>query len=148
MRADYSQSSGRVKSQSSLTPYSRGSNFAAMEFGERLKAAREAAGLTQEELAKKSGVKQGTISKIERGDSDSSTFTVQLAIACGVRPEWLAMSEGEMRTEFSYAALDEKERAVLAAMERMPDYKKDVIVTTSQALAADEPGKIDESQGD
>lgn len=96
MPADYSQSINHVKSQSSLTAYSRGSNLRQMNFGERLYKAREHAKLTQEELAKKSCVKQGTISKIERGDTDSSTFTVQLATACGVRPEWLAMEQGEM----------------------------------------------------
>ena len=35
--------------------------------GYNLKKAREAAGLTQEELAEKSGVKRGTISNIETG---------------------------------------------------------------------------------
>jgi transcriptional regulator with XRE-family HTH domain len=94
--ADYSQSIIRVKSQSSLTEHSLGSNLPYMEFSERLKQARGHAQLTQEGLATKSGVKQGTISKIERGDTDSSTFTVQLAKACGVRPEWLAMEDGEM----------------------------------------------------
>jgi len=68
-----------------------------MTLGERLKAARRYAHLdTQETLAKKSGVSQQTISKIERGMVDSSGYVVQLAIACGVRPEWLAMEEGEM----------------------------------------------------
>lgn len=133
MNQEYSQSIIPVKSQSSLTPYSMGSNFQNMEFGDRLRAAREAARLTQEELAKKSGVKQGTISKIERGDADSSTFTVQLAVACGVRPEWLAMESGEM-TDGLYAR-DPKARAVLLAMEQMPEYKKDVLVATSNSLA-------------
>ena len=64
----------------------------------------------------KSGVKQGTISKIERGDTDSSTFTVQLAIACGVRPEWLAVEDGPMIDEYRMAEqiaskLEAKERA-------------------------------------
>lgn len=67
-----------------------------MTFGTRLKQAREQAGLTQESLATASGVKQGTISKIERGESESSTFVVQLAIACKVRIEWLALNTGPM----------------------------------------------------
>lgn len=96
MPQEYSQSSIGVKSQSSLTRYSLGSSFPCMRFGERLRAARKHAKLTQDELAKKSGVEQGTISKIERGDTDSSTFTVHLAVACGVRSEWLALEQGEM----------------------------------------------------
>jgi transcriptional regulator with XRE-family HTH domain len=116
MPKEYSQSIISVKSQSSLTRYSLGSTFISMEFSERLKLAREAAKLTQEQLAQKSGVKQGTISKIERGDADSSTFTVQLAIACKVRPEWLAMESGPMIDEYGMAEsiaskLDAKERA-------------------------------------
>lgn len=68
-----------------------------MTLGERLKAARQHAHLdTQEKLAKKSGVSQQTISKIERGMVDSSGYVVHLAKACGVRPEWLAMEDGEM----------------------------------------------------
>lgn len=87
-----------------------------MEFSERLRHARESAKLTQEQLAQKSGVKQGTISKIERGDADSSTFTVQLAIACGVRPEWLAIEDGPMIDQYKIAEeiankLESKERA-------------------------------------
>lgn len=133
MSTGYSQSIISVKSQSSLTAYSCGSNLPHMNFGERLHKAREHARLTQEGLAKESGVKQGTISKIERGDADSSTFTVQLAIACGVRPEWLAMGKGEM-VDGIYVE-DPKAKAVLMAMERMPEYKKDVLVATSNTLA-------------
>jgi len=46
--------------------------------------------LTQEELARASGVSQKTISKIERGDQAASSAVVQLARACGVTPDWLA----------------------------------------------------------
>lgn len=67
-----------------------------MTYGKRLKTAREHAKLTQPGLAEKSGVSQQTISKIERGKQDGSTYTVQLASACGVRPEWLASETGEM----------------------------------------------------
>jgi len=75
-----------------------------MRFSERLRLAREYAKLSQEELSTRAGVKQGTISKIERGDSESSTFTVHLALACGVRPEWLAMEVGEMTGASTHTA--------------------------------------------
>lgn len=65
--------------------------------GERLKAAREHAGLTQQELESRTGVKQATISKIELGKSETTTFAVQLAVACGVRAEWLALGLGKMQ---------------------------------------------------
>lgn len=65
---------------------------------ERLKQARQHAGLTQDELAEKSGVTQASISKIELGKnkSENTTFGVQLAVACGVRCEWLVLGQGEM----------------------------------------------------
>lgn len=67
-----------------------------MTLADRLRAARKNAGLSQKVLAENSGVTQETISKIERGQSETSAYVVQLAIACGVRPEWLAMEKGEM----------------------------------------------------
>jgi hypothetical protein len=67
-----------------------------MSYSARLKQARRHAKLGQIELAKKSGVSQQTISKIERGLQDSSAYTVQLATACGVRPEWLATGQQPM----------------------------------------------------
>ncbi len=63
--------------------------FIAMKYGERLKAAREHKGLTQEELVKLSKVKQGTISKIERGDQQSSGFDAVLAYHLDVDAMWL-----------------------------------------------------------
>ena len=65
---------------------------------ERLKQARQHAGLTQDELAEKSGVTQASISKIELGKnkSENTTFGVQLAVACGVRCEWLVLGTGKM----------------------------------------------------
>ncbi len=57
--------------------------------GTRLKRARKAAGLTQKELEKISGVKQNIISKIELG-VEQSVYTLRLARALKVDPEWLA----------------------------------------------------------
>lgn len=67
-----------------------------MALGQRLKAARKHARLTQNELADRSRVSQKTISKIERGDQASSTAVVRLAAACGVRAEWLSDDSGPM----------------------------------------------------
>lgn len=63
--------------------------FISMKYGERLRVAREHKGLTQEELAKISGVKQGTISKIERGDQNSSGFDAELSYYLDVEAMWL-----------------------------------------------------------
>lgn len=64
--------------------------------GSRLKKARKYAGLTQVELAKKSGSKQGVISDLESGRNESSTKLVEMAEAMGVSAKWLATGEGNM----------------------------------------------------
>lgn len=90
--------------------------------------ARERAGLTQGDLVARSGVQQGTISKIERGESDSSTFTVRLAVACGVRPEWLDSGEEPMLRVEGYTTNDPKLIAMCRVLEDKAEYMKDAAV--------------------
>lgn len=65
------------------------------EFGQRIKAARKKAKLTQDKLASLIGISQGTLSEMEN-EGHSSTYTVQIAQACGVDPTWLATGAGQM----------------------------------------------------
>jgi phage repressor protein C with HTH and peptisase S24 domain len=67
-----------------------------MSIGKRLKHARLVAGLSQEELSKRSGVTQQMISKLETDKSANTRDLVALAQACGVRPEWLATGSEPM----------------------------------------------------
>jgi transcriptional regulator with XRE-family HTH domain len=67
-----------------------------MNYGERLKFARKMRGYSQIELAKRSGVGQGSISKIERGDQDGSTFDADLSMTLKINPMWLSRGIGEM----------------------------------------------------
>lgn len=62
--------------------------------GERLVLARTWAGLTQTKLAKKIGIEQTSISQLERGESQRSTYIAELARACGVSTDWLAFGPG------------------------------------------------------
>lgn len=103
--------------------------------GKRLKAARKHAKLTQAELADLAGVAQSAVSRIEREEAETSGFVVLFAKICGVRAEWLALNDGDM---LNYGH-DPKIQAVLNAMEHLPEYKKDILVQTSTALA--EPTK-------
>jgi len=59
-------------------------------YGQRLKAARKAAGLTQKQLAKNSDTSQTVIADLERGRTNGSTATAQIAYALGVNALWLA----------------------------------------------------------
>lgn len=61
---------------------------------ERLKSAREAAGLRQDELAKKAGVTQGTIANIEGGIRKNPRELLAIARAAGVNAEWLKSGKG------------------------------------------------------
>lgn len=64
-----------------------------LTYGERLKAARKQKGWSQDILAKRSGVGQASISKIERGDQDASIYDIELAYALDVQPIWLKHGE-------------------------------------------------------
>lgn len=77
------------------------------DFGKRLKAARRFAGLTQRKLAALVGMAQTSLSEAEtRGHG--STFTYQLAIACGINPNWLATGDGEMILDTAPAVVREQ----------------------------------------
>lgn len=67
----------------------------ATDFGNRLRAARKYAGLTQLQAEEKTGIRQSTISTAER-EGFSSTETVIYARAYGVDAHWLATGEGDM----------------------------------------------------
>lgn len=122
MHAEYALSSIDVNSLGSLTNYNGSCSVGYMDFGERLRAARKYAKLTQQELATTSGVPQQTISKIERGDQDTSSHTVHLAVACGVRPQWLAMEEGPMTDTY---VTDQPRQKAMMILQEMPDYAVD-----------------------
>lgn len=65
------------------------------EFGQRLKAARKAAKMTQVELAKKVGIGQSTVAELEKTGNGSS-HTPAIAQALGCSALWLATGQGEM----------------------------------------------------
>lgn len=67
-----------------------------MTLGQRLFKARQRAEFTQQQLAEKSGQSQQMISKLESGQSKETAGIVPLALACGVRPEWLFNGGGSM----------------------------------------------------
>jgi transcriptional regulator with XRE-family HTH domain len=71
-----------------------------MKYGDRLKLAREHEGLSQEELAKVSGVGQGTISKIERGDQNSSGYDAVLSHTLSIDAMWLYSGKDEFAPEW------------------------------------------------
>ena len=75
-------------------------NYLDMKYGDRLKLAREHKGLSQEELAKVSSVGQGTISKIERGDQNSSGYDAVLSHTLDIDAMWLYSGKDEFAPEW------------------------------------------------
>ena len=72
-----------------------------MQIGERIQQRREQLGLTQEELAEASGLRQSIISRLERGTrKNPGADTVRrLAKTLGVTADWLiGMYEPEAQT--------------------------------------------------
>lgn len=67
-----------------------------MEYKDRIKIARAHAGLTQGQLADAVGVKQASISDLETGKSQSSSYSASIAKACGVDALWLEKGQGAM----------------------------------------------------
>ena len=65
-----------------------------IHIAERLKAAREEANLTQEQLADAAGVSQGTIANIESGIRKNPRELLAIAKAAHVNPEWLKTGKG------------------------------------------------------
>ncbi|WP_429498915.1 XRE family transcriptional regulator [Robbsia andropogonis] len=68
--------------------------------GQRLAEARANKGWSQEDLAMRAGVSQGTIGHLESGRNSSSRKLAELAAALGVTAEWLATGKGDRDAQF------------------------------------------------
>ncbi|HGJ5883292.1 MULTISPECIES: XRE family transcriptional regulator [Arsenophonus] len=67
-------------------------------FAERLKAALNSAGMSQEQLAKIVGVSQPAIAKLISGKAKSSRKAFDLALALKINPIWLIHGQGSMHS--------------------------------------------------
>jgi len=74
-----------------------------MSLGQRLKQAREKTGLSQRGLAKRSGLSQQLISKLENGLVESTTEVFRFAEVLGINPRWLATGKGGPQSDFNVA---------------------------------------------
>lgn len=73
-----------------------------MNYGQRLRLAREEKGLTQKALAKLVGMSASNLWELEEKGKGSAK-TAQMAEVLGVRPQWLASGDGDMRENLSSA---------------------------------------------
>lgn len=89
------------------------------DIGLRLRHARKLRKMTQVELAKKAGVKQASVSDLERGESKSfrGVTLVSMARVLNVRAEWLSHGKGTM--ERKDLPLSDQALAVAQAWDRL-----------------------------
>jgi transcriptional regulator with XRE-family HTH domain len=114
------------------------------DVGVRLRHARKLRGLTQQELAKVSGLKQATISDLETGESKSPVGTnlVRLAQSLKVSPDWLAHGKGTMDRIEDDALPLEAIKFVREWLKLDPEARADIaklVGTMVKASAADTP---------
>lgn len=101
----------------------------------RLRYARKERKLTQVELARLSGVKQASVSDLERGESKSfrGTTLLSLARALNVSPEWLSHGKGPM--ERRDTPLTDRAISVAQAWQRLAPEVQDKIADMILTMA-------------
>ena len=97
----------------------------------KVQSLRDRKGWSDNVLSEKSGVPQPTISRFLNETTDWMYLDNLWAIARA-----LDASVGELIGEQAFDP-DEQTRRVLKAMQDMPDYKKDVVVSTAETLSGD-----------
>lgn len=95
-----------------------------MTIGQRIRAARKEAGMTQGELAAKVGIKQPTLSELESGDSAGSTYLPAIAAALGLNALWLQTEKGP---KYPIQSITPREMLLITAYREATDEGKTFI---------------------
>ena len=95
-----------------------------MEFKDRLQEALKARGMTKAELARRSGLDKGAITKYTKGENlPGSDAVMKMAKALTVRPGWLLGGDGDM-----------DELVFVELFETMDDIQKERLLKYMKAL--------------
>ena len=86
--------------------------------GQRLRAQRNAKGMTQEQLAKKADTTQAVIQKIENGKSLRPRKIDKIASALDVKPAWLMFGDDR------FDALDKEALEIAAAWSKLEEGRR------------------------
>ena len=107
-----------------------------MKYGERLKLARDHAGLNQDQLAELAGIKQPSVSYLEKKTSKAkgSEHTARFARICRVSVDWLSDEIGDM-IPMVYQTTDPKIIAAARVMEPLSEYGKSAAVKNVTEIA-------------
>ncbi len=103
--------------------------------GMRVRAAREATGLSQQDLAERASLDPASLSRIERGRAGLHVHTVErLAVALRVHVAALLDDDAGVRL-----AGDAHRAELLRAYEALPASRRDALLTVARALLVDLP---------
>ena len=106
-----------------------------LTIGPRIRLERVRQGVSQSELARRSGIAQANISKIESGKQDILVSTLlQICAALGVRPALLFDSSPPPAQHFSRAWLEDIAAAVLADDVRVSREDRGIVALLRQAV--------------
>lgn len=110
-----------------------------MRFADRLRKAIEHSKLNQSQVAEKAGTTQQVVSAILNRGSEGSTYTAQLAKACGVSPDWLARGQGPMvaaQEVIAYEAIPGEAGEVAAAYMKLSPAMRESVRTVIFSMAS------------
>jgi transcriptional regulator with XRE-family HTH domain len=79
-----------------------------LTIGSRVQEARKKAGMTQEMLARLSGVPQARISALELNKNKKSSYLIQLSQALGVSANWLETGVADSAVKVEYTAMEKE----------------------------------------
>lgn len=107
----------------------------------RLKAAREAKGLSQAQLGKMAHCGQTTIASIENGRNKGSTKLAVLAAILGVEPLWLAEGRGPKEREVQYQASTPRIESTPVVHLMLPEDGLEIAEVVRMMRATDDLGR-------
>lgn len=109
-----------------------------MSIGARIRAARTAKGLTQQRLAQLVGVRQTSISDLERGESKSPAASTLVALSrvLDVNHEWLVTGRGTMAAAVA-PTIEEAE--LLAIWRELTPGNQAALIGAARGILASQP---------
>ena len=125
-----------------ITPRRLAGKLPYMALKDRIKAAREFAGLTQEELATRVRVSRPAVVMWESGKTQTieGENLVRTAYATGVDALWLATGEGDMRPLMVRDDADQMPRRLQIAWLKLDDKMRTHVLAITEAIADNKAG--------
>lgn len=118
-------------------PFDSAGKMGSMSAGKKIRTLRKAQGLNQGELARLAGIKQSTLSDLERGDSNlpRGDTLVKIAAALKVDPESLMNREpgGQLRQ------VDVDESDLVSMYRALSEQNRGALIATAKALLGSQP---------